>query len=161
MPELISVLDTRLYQFRQQLDMAAMPPGLTHPARLLVLQQDKIGWHNLLLGFPAKQWKLLQARHYRRLGIQRSARSWMKGFLTRLHQLAWHQWDHRNNCLYDPEGKWQKEMQQKLDDEIILEYSRGIEELPPCDQSHFAYPLNTLLSRALDYKLGEIRWQQT
>ena len=76
----------------------------------------------------------------------------MTGLLTRLHKLAWSQWEHRNKTLHDPNMKWQTDMKQALDDTITEEYSRGIADLPPCDRSHFALPLLPLLARSLDYK---------
>jgi len=72
--------------------------------------------------------------------------------MKRLHTLAWSQWDHRNKTLHDPDMKWQLAMKQALNNQITTEYSRGISDLPPCDRSHFALPLLSILHKHLDYK---------
>jgi hypothetical protein len=152
-PSLITITDTRLRQFRNREGFELSPGPLEPLLRELLKQQDAIGWQNFLYGIPSKLWQIIQARHLRRTGQQNwSTKKWMKGFLKRLHQLAWEQWDHRNKVLYDPELRWQKRMKQQLEDAIMAESLRGPMDLPPGDQSHFAIPLADLLHKSWEYK---------
>ena len=121
--------------------------------REAIRAQDNIGWKNFLEGLPAKQWRLLQDRHYRRIRRQDlTARSWMKRLLTRLHVLGWSQWKHRNDTLYDRNMKWQKLALKALDASVAMEFARGPADLPPQDSSHFSLPLIVLLKKHQDYK---------
>ena len=152
-PDLVTVLQTRLHQLRHQEGFLLPPGGISPITRTLLREQDAIGWINLLYGFPSKMWQVIQARHYRRIGLaDYSTRSWMTGLLKRLHKLAWGQWEHRNQTLYDPDQKWQKKMRQQLDDAIAAEMLRGPLDLPPGDCSHFSTPLLLLLAKPWAYK---------
>jgi hypothetical protein len=143
----------RLHQFRHGENMQSLPPLLTAEIKQSVLAQDKIGWKNFLEGLPAKQWRISQERHYRRLSISnRNGKRWMKGLLHHLHLLAWTQWDHRNQVLHHPDLKIQRIARGLLHRHIAAEYSRGRDDLPPRDHSHFNLPLIALLDKSLTYK---------
>ena len=133
--------------------MQFLPPLLTLEVKQSVLAQDKIGWKNFLEGLPAKQWRISQERHYRRLNISnRNGKRWMKGLLHHLHTLAWTQWDHRNQVLHHPDLKIQRVARALLHQHIAAEYSWGRDDLPPRDHSHFHFPLILLLDKSLIYK---------
>ena len=66
--------------------------------------QDNIGWRNMLEGIPAKQWTVIQCRHYKQHAISHmTGKRWIKGLLKCLHNLAHGQWMHRNAVMYDPD----------------------------------------------------------
>ena len=149
-PSIQAALLSRLSDFRSDSPIL-FAPAFPMEVNQAVAAQDQIGWKNLLEGLPAKQWTIAQARHCRRNIITHiTARHWMRGLLKCLRTLAWSQWKHRNDVMYEPNLKKQQEARSLLHQEIISEYGRGPADLPPRDCSHFATPLMPLLAKSLD-----------
>ena len=117
------------------------------------LQQDRIGWKNFLEGLPAIAWTPIQQRHYDSLYItSTTGKRWMKLLLKRIHQLAWGQWDHRNDVLHNPTSNRNRSLPHQLETEITDEMIRGVEDLPAKDHPHFGWPLCALLNRSNKFK---------
>jgi len=141
----------RITQFRFR-DPSLPPPLLTTAVcEAVCSHQDQIGWQNFLQGLPAKQWKLIQHRHYKQHKSQCSATKWMTGLLKKAHFLALGQWKHRNDVVYNPDLRQQQIAIAELRRQVTEEYARGPADLPPRDRSYFRPPLLTLLDKHHSY----------
>ena len=93
-----------------------------------------------------------QHRYYSNEGLLKSSKRWARDLLKSLHNLAWKQWDHRNNIKPQTLKPGQNECIQRLNRLIRMEYLQGFSELPVGDQLHFHHNILSLLRRPLDYK---------
>ena len=68
--------------------------------------QEKIGWTRLCQGYYHKEWSTIQARHYRRIGINsrtHNIKRWKKMFSTILADYCLEGWQMRNETLHGKE----------------------------------------------------------
>ena len=70
------------------------------PFAVLARRHDRLGWKNFLEGRIVTDWEELQARHYRRFGLQRSSKRWARGLVQRLLQITHRQWTYRNSTVH-------------------------------------------------------------
>ncbi len=119
-----------------------------HEVAPAVVDQDRIGWKNLLEGLPSTRWTSIQDQYYTQLAISdKTAQSWMRCLLKHLHNLAWAQWEHRNNTLHTEDGPRIQKIDKLMNREIIKECTQGPGNLPGHDRSSFRYPLVQILHR--------------
>ena len=117
-----------------------------------VLEQNTIGWKNFLEGLPCKGWSNLQQSYYKYEGMSWSATRWMTGLLLKLHNLAWHQWDHRNTIKHRTDQPRHKLAEAQLNWEITDLLLQGAGGLPACHRHHFRHSLPNLLKKNLEYR---------
>jgi hypothetical protein len=147
-PDIQTALLSRLDSFRYGTPQI-LPTTLSPQVIQAVVAQDTIDWKNLLEGLPATRWKHIQQRHYKRNHIiHKTGRKWMRMLLKHLHNLAWAQWDHRNDVLHNPQSSRNRALSSKLQVELIQEQMRGPEDLPPRDRSHFSHSIASLLNKS-------------
>lgn len=108
-----------------------------------VVEQEAIGWKNLLEGLPSKQWAQLQQQHCNGVQSRRTGSKWMQQVLLSLHTLARGQWLHRNDVKHEVLLPRQHRMIQLLDDAIRHEFLRGPLDLPP--GGHLRFNANLLI----------------
>ena len=78
-----------------------LPDPAWSPSLLaLICSQDDIGWKNFLEGLPSKMWIPMLASSYANRRIKKCPRRWLRKVLLSVHELAWQQWDHRNQILH-------------------------------------------------------------
>ena len=68
--------------------------------------QEKIGWTRLCQGYYHKEWSTIQARHYRRIGLNtrtHNIKRWKKMFSTILADYCLEGWQMRNETLHGKE----------------------------------------------------------
>lgn len=118
----------------------------------VLISQAKIGWQNLLEGAASKTWHQCQASHYAEEGIRKSSKRWSIGLHKRLHQMAWHQWKHRNDTKFVTKLPRHKKMVRELNDAIMEEYQRGTTSLLPSDRHHLRHNIATLLRKSVSHK---------
>jgi hypothetical protein len=126
--------------------------GLDLGVQQTVINQNLIGWKNLLEGLPSKGWYNLQAGYYSEEGEDRSTTKWMTGLLLKLNNLGYNQWDHRNEVKHNTVQPRHKLMEAKLDWEITQLLLQGRGSLPAHHRHHFRHSLTTLLAKPLDYR---------
>ena len=150
-PDLLQGLITRLNQWRYNQALVNdidWDPQVIHTLQ----QQDQLGWKNMLECLPVKKWKEVQQQYFDQHQLDRSVNKWMTKLLKELHNLAWHQWDHRNKILHKVELPRLKATLEQLDEEIVAELRKGPEDLPPNDRRHFRTSIMALLNRQTPYK---------
>jgi hypothetical protein len=72
--------------------------------------QSELGWRHMLEGRPHKMWREIQAKHCEELGIRQSSRRWVSALITKMLEIAWDLWEHRNGILHDKEKGYAAQM---------------------------------------------------
>jgi hypothetical protein len=65
------------------------------------IQQQELGWRQFFEGRPHKVWRQIQAQHCEQAGIRQSGKQWVSALITKLLEIAWDLWEHRNGILHD------------------------------------------------------------
>jgi hypothetical protein len=151
-PDIASAIMSRLTHFRHR-TQPHLPPSTSFEIIQATLSQDRIGWKNFIEGLLSVKWRQAQSRYYRRQSISSiSSRQWLSKLLSRLYKMGHALWEHRNKVLHNPNSQYNCRMLQQLHQEIIHEYHRGAENLPPRDRGRFLLPLGDILTKPIAHK---------
>jgi len=71
-------------------------PGL----RPAVAKQTLAGWQSFLEGRIVLEWEAVQSRYYAWLGNRRTGKRWVSMLIRKVWEIAWDQWDHRNDFVH-------------------------------------------------------------
>ena len=93
------------------------------------LAQDKIGWTNFMLGRMTNEWAAAQQAYYEHLGRRRTGKRWLVAITTKILNISWDMWDHRNGILHHKDHPWQRLEHNAVDRDIEDEYEKGLEDL--------------------------------
>lgn len=148
-PQLIEALLTRLQQWRYEQPYAARNWDVE--VSQCLLEQDEIGWKNMMEGLPSKKWQIIQNKYYQSIQSQKSGRRWILSVFKLLANMAWDQWEHRNAILHKHDQPRHQRALQLLHQEILAELAKGSRGLNIHDQYHFNVSFLTLRSKSLDY----------
>jgi hypothetical protein len=96
----------------------------------VLLQQDEIGWTNLLEGCMARGWTEAQELYYRMIGSRRSGLRWTVAIIKKLWDVAWDLWEQRNGFLHDRENQETLHNMVNIDAEIRFQFRQGHRNLP-------------------------------
>ena len=127
----------------------------SHPIRVVLRDQNKIGWLSMFEGLASKQWRQVQHQYYAQKGIRKSSRKWIKGVLLKLHYFAWKQWNHRNKINNQGKSTREKEASEHLDHEITRQLVTRMKELLPADRRRLSLNLIVLLRKP---KYVKVKW---
>jgi hypothetical protein len=94
-----------------------------------LLQQDEIGWTNLLEGCMANGWTDAQELYYRSIGSRRSGLRWTVAIIKKLWDVAWDLWEQRNGFLHARENQEVLHDMVNVDAEIRFQFQRGRQTL--------------------------------
>ena len=120
--------------------------------------QGRIGWGPFAEGFVAMEWRLVQERHFTRIGSRRSGLVWVSSLIERLWNLVFAAWDDRNVALHrGPLVRQFRQQRQDIDAAIRSQWIAGRAELPPRYRRWFQDTLQDLLSRHWKYKVAWLR----
>jgi hypothetical protein len=86
------------------------------------IDQDVLGWRNMLEGFLVLTWQDTQRIYFSHIGSARSPKRWTIALIQKLWEVAWNMWEHRNGILHDKE---QSIILQSLHDMIRTEFEKG------------------------------------
>jgi hypothetical protein len=93
----------------------------------VVALQSRVGWRNLLEGFPVLGWADIQQQSYDRNGSKRTGRRWITALVKKLAETVWNMWDHRNSVNTNNETSLASI---EINNRIIAEYNQGFWHLP-------------------------------
>ena len=97
----------------------------------------------------------IRDRFYAWTKSRRSSKRWAASLVRKLWQVAWDQWNHRNEIVHKSQEQEVASVEEKLDRAIRQEKRRGGgRKLTPRDRSLFATPLQRLLRMNIDDKQG-------
>jgi hypothetical protein len=117
-------------------------------------QQERIGWRNLLEGFPANKWSALQAEYYLRLRSRRSSRRWLAALVKKLAEITWQMWDHRNTVNNEKETAT---LSIEVNRRIREEYAQGFRSLSNAAQKLAQQSVEMLTLKGLNYRRQWLR----
>jgi hypothetical protein len=123
--------------------------NFSQPLQSAINQQSRIGWRNLLEGFPAKKWSELQAEQYKRIRSRRSSRRWIAALVKKLAEIVWQMWDHRNTVN---NAKETATLSIEANRRIREEYAQGFRNLSNAAQKLAQQSAETLLNKGLQYR---------
>ena len=104
-------------------------------------EQDHLGWKNMLECLPVKRWKVVQQRYFKQQKLDRSVKRWMTQLMQQLHNLAWHQWDHRNTVLHKTKLPCLNATLELLNDQVTEEYFKALRNFLTMTNNSLSYPL--------------------
>ena len=112
--------------------------------------QSEIGWRQLLEGCISTHWQKIQERHYKAIGSKLSGKRWAIKMIQQLWNVAWDQWDQRNDEVQN--GEMAQQRSSELNDKIQRQWEQGIHGLDIRTRALFRRrPLAAL--QALEYRV--------
>jgi hypothetical protein len=109
-----------------------------------VVDQDRIGWYNFLLGRMSKKWSDAQQRYIDSLKRKHSGRRWTAAVIQKALDIAWDMWEQRNDVKQNSLHPRRVIALAKIQAQLRVLYCRGREGLFPMDQNLFAKSLDKL-----------------
>jgi hypothetical protein len=82
------------------------PTHSSHPFAFneLLRSQANIGWNRFFEGWLAKEWLVLQQAYYTSIRSHRSGKCRTVALITKLWNIAWDMWEHRNGILHNKDN---------------------------------------------------------
>jgi hypothetical protein len=74
---------------------------MTESSEATVILQSHIGWGACFEGCLGKEWRIAQEQHYKSIKFHYSGRLWITALITKLWQVAWDLWEHRNGIEHE------------------------------------------------------------
>jgi hypothetical protein len=117
--------------------------------------QDIIGWTNFMVGRMAPEWASAQQCYYDWLGRRKTGRRWLVAITTKLLNISWDMWDHRNKILHNSKHPWKMLKVKNADNLIEQEYELGYENLKRFDYHWLKQPIQ--VTKKLPYE-NKLQW---
>jgi hypothetical protein len=114
----------------------------------------QIGWQALLEGCPALGWEEIQQGYLEWMGSRRTGRRWLVALITKLWEVAWTMWDHRNIVIHD---KTNSVASVECNAAIRVELAAGPIGLHADVQALFRQNRQALFRNTLQYRQGWLR----
>ena len=95
-------------------------------------------------GRISTEWAALQLHYYQLLGSRRNGKRWAKALITKLFDVAWDQWEHRNGIAHAAATST-RDRDPATNRELEWLYRQGPRDLPRADRVHFRGSLEELL----------------
>ena len=89
------------------------------------LIQDQIGWTHFMLGQISGEWACAQQDYLDYLGRRKEGKHWLIALTTKLLNVSWDLWDHRNSILHHKDHPWKQLEHAAADEHIDKEYNQG------------------------------------
>ena len=121
----------------------------SEPLRQAMIDQDLIGWNNMINGFFSKQWRLIQTTHLREIGSRKSPILWISRFQKRIWLILWSMWQHRNDYLHNDGTTIHFQETVAINNEIRAEYEIRGGDLPVSYLYLFQHLLGTFLQNSI------------
>jgi hypothetical protein len=154
-PEIIAGLGKRIRQWRKYSTAQIIDQDTPFPryyrndelgTKATLSEQDRIGWYNLLLGRMSKKWMDAQQKYLESMGKCTTGRRWMISIISKLWDIAWDMWQHRNHIVHNtlhPQKRLELELE-KIGAQINELYAQGNETLLQRDKTLFLKSLETI-----------------
>ena len=115
----------------------------------LFIDQERIGWGNVLGGCLSVEWAAIQDSYYKWLGIKKTGLRWVSQLIQQLWNVAWDQWEDRNGIIHGTPLGDDLNGAVSLNAAIQAECTLGSQQLPPHVKRTFPQDVNTLLNAPL------------
>ena len=145
-PPIATAIITRLRQWRIYGDHQ-LPPlrqRNIYGSHHAVIDQDKIGWYNFLLGRLSKKWSDSQQRYIDSLKRKNSGRRWTSSVIQKALEIAWDMWEQCNDINQNTMHPRRAEEVDDIKAQLRVLYRRGYDSLLPIDRHLFSKSEATL-----------------
>jgi hypothetical protein len=152
-PEITAAIGKRIRQWRkhstgQIIDQATPLPRYYRNdefgTKAALDEQDKIGWYNFLLGRLSTKWMDAQQKYLESLGKRTTGRRWTIAIISKLWDIAWDMWQHRNHIKHNTLHPRKQLEMEFLGQQVRELYAQGAKELLPRDRQLFQKSVDTL-----------------
>ena len=133
-------------------ELGSLTPDLLQAA----LNQDIIGWRNMMEGRVSQQFYGIQCRHLANTHSRINGDDWMRGLITRLIHISHSQWLFRNFTLHDTQCGYKRLKDKATVHLQIIELSRTDPERIP-EHSRFLLEIDTEILKTSDYA-SQVYW---
>jgi hypothetical protein len=120
----------------------------------LLQEQQQIGWDRFFEGWWSEKWASIQQQYYNLGKSTRTGRRWATAIVTKLWNIAWDLWEHRNGILHEEENLITQSMTVQLNARVSRVYndlsSRALRQY---DRYLVHQSLYTLLRKDNNYKI--------
>jgi len=120
----------------------------------LLQEQQQIGWDRFFEGWWSEKWASIQQQYYNLGKSTRTGRRWATAIVTKLWNIAWDLWEHRNGILHEGGNLITQSMTVQLNARVSWFYndlsSRALRQY---DRYLVHHSLYTLLRKDNNYKI--------
>ena len=148
-PEMQETIIRKISEWRDSTPVNAIPSIMNNHLRQAILDQNSIGWQNLLNGFISNQWRVIQRLHLLEIGSRKSAELWISRFQKRIWMIPWALWQHRNEFLHNDGTTIHFQDTVAINNEIRIEYEIRGRDLPVSYLHLFQTPVESLLRQSI------------
>ena len=149
-PSLGRTLTQNLTAWRQ--NSTFPPPPIESTLRSAVLQQDHLGWSNLLKGFIGTKWRIAVEQHFISIQSQKSSTLWVSKLVRKIWDMQRQLWDDRNDTLHGEGQTIHLEELTAINEEITNQWLEGINHLPPRYRHLFQGDFRTIYQYDINQK---------
>ena len=125
-----------------------------------IVEQTKIGWHNVRRGFISNQWSLAQTVYNKQQKISTNS-NWSKILLHQILTVSWSMWNTRNEVLHGTNSnERQEKAREKLIEQIEYTYKKA-GELREYNKEEIDYVFKTSVKKRKQHGLMALEtWLQ-
>ena len=106
------------------------PAHLPYRLQFALADQEKIGWHNFMLGRVAKRITEHQEGYYQRMDSKKTGLRWTVAIIHKMMATAWDMWDHRNAFLHGTSDDYHTRRETaKVDRLITKQFLKGKQKI--------------------------------
>jgi hypothetical protein len=120
--------------------------------QMAIRAQDKLGWHNFLMGRISPLLSTYQDVHYKHLQSRKTGNSWTHKVASQLWLVLWKMWEHRNHVAKHSLTAQDKRDLRHLQDQVKQQFQKSKTTLDPPDRW-----LLSDRSAILNYKITDLR----
>ena len=135
-PEIIRAMCNRLKTWKRHLPLLTTTTYHLH-LQEAIAKQDNLGWSSMLEGGILQHWRHAQECFLQTSKSPQTSKWWTSLLIQKLFNVAWDQWEHRNEALHDMENKFDQEAILQPNNSIHQEFVIGTHQLPTADQGLF------------------------
>ena len=106
-----------------------------------------IGWEATLHGFLSHKLVSCQKSYYTQIGSRKLGTRWGIQLITKLWNIIYHHWIHRNNLLHKSNAYDILSGREHLEEAVFVEYSAGLDNLPYIYAPYFLTTLEDLFAK--------------
>ena len=99
-PNLASALTQALLYWKQGRPVPPLPVQAPASLRTAYARQQEMGWTACLEGRLDLHWRETQAAYFKAIASRKNTLRWTAALITKLWDVAWDQWEHRNGIVH-------------------------------------------------------------
>jgi hypothetical protein len=146
-PHMLEIICNSLRAWKSMEPLPAPTNEIPHIVMEAMIEQDSIGWYNLINGFISKKWAKIQQAHFQDIGNMKSPILWISRFQKRIWEIPWTMWQHRNEFLHNDGRTVHFQETAAINQAIRDEYDLAQHGLPDNYQHLFQEELEDIINQ--------------